>query len=380
MKISELVVRITTVGAQQAVDDVRNVQREINRARRESRRLGPALNELDIHSSSLIGNMRTLAQAFALLPGHMQSFYIAASPVAALLGGLGIAMVSLTYATSKWMLSTRDAGEEYESMEARLKGITRSAKEAKALMQFTRELAIPSIFTTQQLEESTVRLAAQGVDPRKMLPVISKIGIAMGADEERLRMYTRAVTLMATGLMPEAEVMSAMGVSKGELAAKGVKFSANSKLLSDAKTTLDAFSKIVNEKYGTMEQEAQNTSAAIKSSLLDAFLGLNREVGKTVNESFKPLLKSLTELVNIVGKSAFPTTLAKNMTAPIRELAGAMNMSINVMKDLVALLATLASIIPTNLANIISRFIKWCKTPAFDTSITSIHFSQSLGK
>lgn len=375
MKVSELVVRIVATGSQQAVNDLNSVHRAMNRTRTEAGFIGPQLNQIETHSGGLTGSMRTLQSAFNALTPELQDFYRTAIPMVALLGSIRWAMVGLTFVTAKWMWSTREAGEEFEMMEARLKGITRSAKEAKSLLQFTRELAIPSIFTTQQLEESTVRLAAQGVDPRKMLPVISKIGIAMGADEERLRMYTRAITLMATGLMPEAEVMSAMGVSKGEMAAKGVKFSANSKLLSDAKTTLGAFEKIVNEKYGTMEQEAQNTSAAIKASLLDAFLGLNREIGKTMNESFKPLEKSLASLFNTVGQSAFPTLLATNMTAPIRELAGVMTNATGAMKDLMSALAAMASIIPSNLAGAIAKV----KSLA-DPNVSLLKKGENLGR
>lgn len=356
MKISELVVRIVAQGAQNSVQQIQNVQNAMRRTQAQANQTGTAMNNMNVAGSGLFGTMQTLQNHFNALSPALRQFYIDALPIVALLGSVRWAMVGLTYATSAWMISSRQAGTEMESMEARLKGITKSSREAKALLQFARELAIPSIFTTQQLEESAVRLAAQGNDPRRMLPVISKIGIAMGADEERLRMYTRAVNLMASGLMPEAEVMSAMGVSKGEMAAKGVKFSANSKLLSDAKTTLDIFEKIVNEKYGNMEREAQNTSAAIHASLIDAFTGLNREVGKVVNESLKPFEKSLASIINMVGQSNFPQLLARNMTAPIRELTGVMNVGSSAMKDFMAVLASMASIIPGNLAGAIAKF------------------------
>lgn len=356
MRISELVVRIVAQGAQHSVQQIQSVQNAMRRTQAQANGTAGAMSNLNQSSSGLFGTMQTLQAHFNALSPALRAFYADALPIAALLGSIRWAMVGLTVATGAWAISARQAGSEAETIEARLKGITKSAREARALMQFARELAIPSIFTTQQLEESTVRLAAQGNDPRRMLPIISKIGIAMGADEERLRMYTRAVNLMATGLMPEAEVMSAMGVSKGEMAAKGVKFSANSKLLSSAKETLDVFEKIVNEKYGRMEREAQNTSQAIHASLIDAFTGLNRSIGRVVNESMKPFEKGLANIINMVGNSAFPDLLAKNITAPLRELTGIMVNGTNAMKDFIAVLATMASIIPGNLAGAIAKF------------------------
>jgi hypothetical protein len=154
-----------------------------------------------------------------------------------------------------------------ESLQARLEALTGSRALALGKLNMAELVAAPSPFTTKQLQNATVTMEAFGINAERLLPTIGKLGAAMGADDERIQLYARALGELSTGKMIEAEARAAMGVSLPDFKARGIRFDGNDQLLSTASETMAALENIVNTKYGNIFEKMAGTAQAKRASL-----------------------------------------------------------------------------------------------------------------
>jgi hypothetical protein len=356
MALSELVIRLAAKGG----DDVKRELEKTKKALRETAGsadfLVDALEEINIGGKSLL-------DVYAGVTTRMGSFMAAIGPVGgAALGaagavmGLGAAIVGLTAEAYKFGFNSRQAGIEFESMQRRLEGLTGSADRARSILAMAKKEAGPSMFTTQQLEQASVMLAAYGMNVERTIPLITRLGQAFGADQEHMMMYARAFGQLAGGKMPEAEVMSQMGISKGELAQQGIKFDSQGALLSSAEETLTAFEKLVYKKFDGAYRASATTSEAMRASIQDSFEGIQRAFGMVVNDGMKPFEKAFGEMLGLISQSDFAKVVAMDMMRPLTLLSGALNDAQDSFALFVSGLAATVTIIPAMISRTIEAF------------------------
>lgn len=356
MALNELIIRLAAKGG----DDVKRELEKTKRALRETAGAGEilvdALEEINIGGKSLL-------DIYAGVTSRLGSVMTALGPVGgAAIGatgavlGFGAALVGVTGQAYRFAFNSRQAGIEFESMQRRLEGLTGSAQRAASILAMAKKEAGPSMFTTQQLEQASVMLAAYGMNVERTLPLITRLGQAFGADQEHLMMYARAFGQLAGGKMPEAEVMSQMGISKGELAQRGIKFDSQGALLSSAEETLTAFETLVRRKFEGAYQASTTTSEAMRASIQDSFEGIQRTFGMVVNEGMKPFEKAFGEMLGQITQSNFAQIVAQDMMRPLSLLSGALNDAQDAFAIFVAGLGATVNIIPGMISRTIEAF------------------------
>jgi hypothetical protein len=266
---------------------------------------------------------------------YVQQFSLAVARVAEtisqslipVIGGLALgitaAMAIITTATVALNLaiakSTVEAAFNFEQLQARLSALKGPAK-ANDILEFVRKLAEPSNFTTEQLSNSAVQLEAFGLNAKRILPIIAQLGMAFGADEEKLRLLTDMFGRLSQGQLPDVQVMAQFGLSKSKLMKEGIKFDAQGSLLSSTREVMVAMEKIINRDYGKIFTQMANTGNAKLASLTDVFERLKIQVGTQLAETAKVAISSFANILGAVERSGVLEQAAKTMLYPFEAL------------------------------------------------------------
>jgi hypothetical protein len=229
------------------------------------------------------------------------------------------AAVSMNLAIAK---STVEAAFNFEQLQARLSALTTPEK-ATDILSFVRKLAEPSNFTTQQLAEASVQLEAFGLNSKRILPIMAQLGMAFGADAEKLRLLTDMFGRLGQGQLPDQQVMAQFGISKSKLMKEGIKFDNQGSLVSSTREVMIAIEKIVTRDYGKIFDKMANTGNAKLASLTDVFERLKISVGMQLAETAKGAISSFTNVLIAIEKSGLLERAAKSMLIPFEALGKA---------------------------------------------------------
>ena len=372
MTVAELVVKLSAQGGDEVKRKLNDTEKELKKTGAAAKDAKKPFDDFEIAGINVSNALSNVGKAYASLsPAMAAGIGIAGAGVVAF-AAYAAALTSISVASYQMLFNSRAAGEEFEAMKARLEGLTGSAKRANELMALAAKEAGPSEFTTQQLEQSTVSLAAFGQNVERVLPMITKLGQAMGADQERLMMYTRAMNMLKQGQMPDTEVMGAMGISKKDMAAKGVKFDAGGSLVSSAEEAMVALEKIIDEKYSGALKRSADTTKALKATTLDSLQMIERKFGEVTNNALKPFYKAIGQIAGELANSQFPQIFAEQMMKPLEAIVGVGLDVKSVFLDIVAVLASMANILPRNLSYIIKEWNAVSKEQSFMGSIQRI--------
>ena len=288
---------------------------------------------LDVLRSKLLGVNRTLAN-FASGAGvagsGIEKFAAGLANTIMFLGntagfliGATAAMVAFTAAAVAMNLaiakSTVEAAFNFEQLQARLSALKGPAK-ANDILEFVRKLAEPSNFTTEQLSNSAVQLEAFGLNAKRILPIIAQLGMAFGADAEKLRLLTDMFGRLSQGQLPDVQVMAQFGLSKSKLMKEGIKFDAQGSLLSSTREVMIAMEKIINRDYGKIFEQMANTGNAKLASLTDVFERLKIQVGNQLAETAKVAISSFANILGALERSGVLEQAAKTMLYPFEAL------------------------------------------------------------
>jgi hypothetical protein len=372
MTVAELIVKLSAVGGDEVKRKLNETEKDLKKTGKAAKEPKTAFEQLEYAGINVANALKNVGKWYSAITPQVATFIGAAGAGTVVVAGFTTAMVGLSAASYKMMFDSRAAGEEFEAMKARLEGLTGSATRAQELMALAAKEAGPSEFTTQQLEQSTVSLAAFGQNVERVLPMITKLGQAMGADQERLMMYTRAMNMLKQGQMPDAEVMGAMGISKKDMAAKGVKFDAGGSLLSSAEEAMVALEKIIDEKYSGALKRSADTTKALKATTLDSLQMIERKFGEVTNNALKPFYKAIGGIAGEIASSQFPQIFAEQMMKPLEAIVGVGLDVKSVFLDIVAVLASMANILPRNLSYIIKEWQNVSKDQTFLGSLQRI--------
>jgi len=240
--------------------------------------------------------------------------------------GLSIAMVAVGAAVFAMNLAiakpTIEAAFAFEQLQQRLEALTTPEK-ATDILSFVRKLAEPSNFTTQQLAEASVQLEAFGLNSKRILPIMAQLGMAFGADAEKLRLLTDMFGRLGQGQLPDQQVMAQFGISKSKLMKEGIKFDNQGSLVSSTREVMVAIEKIVTRDYGKIFDKMANTGNAKLASLTDVFERLKIGIGMQLAETAKGAISSFTNVLISIEKSGILEQAARTMILPFEALAKA---------------------------------------------------------
>lgn len=259
-----------------------------------------------------------------------------------LLGGAGDGLMGLG---GQAMSASMDAS----SRQGRLTAILRNAQMAASVLKQAEAVAAPSTATTKQMADAATTLEAFGVNSLRVLPIIGKLATAMGAGEEQMQMYSRAVGQLGTGNMIDADVMAAMGLQRRDFAAQGIQFDGNGKLLSTAEEALTALERIVNDRFGNIFEQMANTPEAKRASLEDAGQKALRIIGDGMLKTQGPLADALTKNLNAAVDSG---VLAEVVGRATGDIFKALNLGEqgDAVTGIMARVLAFAEVVPGNLA------------------------------
>jgi hypothetical protein len=371
MTIAKLIVRLAAIGGEQVKAELKDTKKEVKDTATAMTVLKDQVNEVQIGGKGLVDIYTGVSATFARMGATLGAAAGLAGGAAIAVVGFGAALGGLTLEAYKFAWQSRGAGIEFESMQRRLEGLTGSASRAASILALAKREAGPSMFTTQQLEQASVMLAAYGLNVERIIPLVTRLGQAFGADQEHMMMYSRAFGQMASGRLPESEVMAQMGISKRELAGEGIKFDKQGSLLSSAEETMSAFERIIYTKFDAAYKASTTTTEAMQASITDSFEQMQRSMGMAVNNGLKPFLTTFGDMIKIVSESNFAKLFGEDLMRPIAVFTGAFADAKVAIVTLMATLATMASIIPTMAAKVFED-LKAITTGSFGEKVAAL--------
>ena len=358
MTVAELVVKLSAQGGDEVKRKLNDTEKELKKTGAAAKDAKKPFDDFEIAGINVSNALSNVGKAYASLsPAMAAGIGIAGAGVVAF-AAYAAALTSISVASYQMLFNSRAAGIEFEAMKARLEGLTGSASRAQEMLALAAKEAGPSMFTTQQLEMAMVNLAAFGQNVERVLPMITKLGQAMGADQEKMMQYVRGFNMLKQGQLPEMETMGAMGVSKGDLTKKGIKFDNQGSLISSAETTMIAFEQIINEKFSGAIRKSAETTQAMEATITDSMQMIQRAFGETTNNALKPFIRGIGDIFKSVADSQFPTLFAEQLMKPLQALTGVGTDLKSIFMDVLATLASIANVIPRNLTTIIEDFNK----------------------
>jgi hypothetical protein len=206
------------------------------------------------------------------------------------------------------------AASEFASLQARLEALTNSAERTKRILKTAVDVAAPSPFTTRQLANAAVTLEAFGANSERILPILGRLGAAMGATDQSIEVFTRAFGQLATGKMIESDVLASMGLSKRDFAQQGIKFDGQGQLQSSAVETLTALETIVLQRFGGILTKMADTPEAKRASLQDAGEKTLRIIGDGLLRASAPFMESATKVLTGLADSGVLNEVTQKIT------------------------------------------------------------------
>ena len=267
--------------------------------------------------------IRRLSYDIAKVAEALQIVGKALAPFVTGLAGAVVAMTAFSAAVVamdiKVATETIKASFAFETLQQRLSALTTPQK-ATEILDFVRRLAEPSNFTTEQLANSAVQLQAFGLESRRILPIIAQLGMAFGADSEKLRTLTDMFGRLSQGQMPDVQVMAGFGISKSKLMKEGIKFDAQGSLLSSTREVFAALEKIVERDYGKIFDKMKNTGDAKLASLVDVFERLKIKIGDALAPLAKTVIDALSKVLGALEGTKILEEMSRILTLPFRAM------------------------------------------------------------
>lgn len=190
------------------------------------------------------------------------------------------------------------------------------------MMGAIKQLSEPSVYTAQQIGEASQRMEAFGLNSIKTLKTGLKLAEVFGGMPDDLEMVVRMFGRMASGDLPDIEVLSRFGISKSALnkAGGGNLIDMNTgKLAGSAEQGVAALAKLIEDRYGKLDEGLANTFNAKKATLQEKFTSLLEVIGKPINEALikvmGPLSQFIQQLVDSGAAESFGQAIAGVISA-----------------------------------------------------------------
>ena len=274
-----------------------------------TQRLGPALVYVYRVLRPTLTSILEMGKVFLSFSGYVLGAVAALAAYSAAVVAMDVSIIK----------ETVKASFAFETLQQRLSALTTPEK-ATEILDFVRRLAEPSNFTTEQLANSAVQLQAFGLESRRILPIIAQLGMAFGADSEKLRVLTDMFGRLSQGQMPDVQVMAGFGISKSKLMKEGIKFDAQGSLISSTRQVFAALEKIVERDYGKIFDKMKNTGDAKLASLVDVFERLKIKIGDALAPLAKTVIDALSKVLSALEGTKVLEEMSRILTLPFRAM------------------------------------------------------------
>ena len=117
-----------------------------------------------------------------------------------------------------------------------------------------------------------------------------------------------------------------------------------------------AFEQIINEKFSGAIRKSAETTQAMEATITDSMQMIQRAFGETTNNALKPFLMGIGDIFKSISDSQFPQLFASQMMKPLEALVGIGGDVKSVFMDILAVLASMANVLPRNLSYIIKEW------------------------
>jgi len=206
-----------------------------------------------------------------------------------------------------------DAAKEMESMQARFTavklgeligdtGVVTAAAQAKAtqsakeMLDYVKQLAIPSTFTAQQLFKSAQQMESFGLNSKRSLFIAAQLAEVFGGTEEELLMITRMMGRMAAGELPDARALGRFGMNKEML------FGGKSDELT-GEQLLSKFAEFIRKRYSTIYDQLGNTAESKLATLQEKFQFGMAKIGEPINKALGPVIDKIIAFIDKLDQS-----------------------------------------------------------------------------
>ncbi|OYT70808.1 MAG: hypothetical protein CFK48_05515 [Armatimonadetes bacterium CP1_7O] len=226
-----------------------------------------------------------------------------ATLTAVLTGAIGIfaGSAGALYAIGRAAVPT---AAELQQLEAVFVALTGSAAKAQERMQYLLRFAETSVFEFPDLVRVATQLEAFGLNIQRILPLITQMAAAFGANRETLEMLANAFGRMAAGQFGEAmEAFRRVGISAGDLMAEGIRISTSGEIQSSVREVFAAIERIAQARFGDVAAVMGATLAVQLSNLRDSFTRLLAEIGRAILPALAPIIERIQSVARFLETS-----------------------------------------------------------------------------
>lgn len=207
-------------------------------------------------------------------------------------GVIGTAMAAVAGGVLGWAVQQ---AIEFDTINRSLVAITGSAERAQQVLNFSDKLALPSIFTAQELAGAAKLLEAYGLQTERFLPIAEALGTVFGSTKEALDSYITSLGYLQGQRFGEAfESLARAGISRDALKLKGLKFDKGGEFLGSVSQALTAVEELVKEKFGKLSRSMAEGPQAKMASVMDS-------IGRSARQAGYVLLSVLMPAAEKVG-------------------------------------------------------------------------------
>lgn len=180
---------------------------------------------------------------------------------------------------------------------------------ARDMLDFVKQLAIPSTYTAQQLFESAQQMESFGLNTKKTLYLASQLAEVFGGTQEELLMITRMMGRMAAGELPDARALGRFGLNKEMLGiTEGM----------SGEEMLTKFADTIRAKYSTIFEQLSKTYEAKLATFLEKYSYALATIGKPINDALIPILDNLSRFITQLEKAGVLDQIGKSIAELVK--------------------------------------------------------------
>ncbi len=270
--------------------------------------------------------------------------------------GLGSALIGLS--GLKLSQPFIDMATEVDNAERRFGAMLGSVKAGKAMMDWLRSYAVPSVLDMPALTALTASLVQGGQDPKRFLPVLETLALGGGGDPAQNGMELASIVRRLMGgqtadaLGPEGLVR--FGINRKMLEAAGARFNSGGHFqgtTDDALAMLETLTK-TNSALKNLRAAFDDSPAVAFSTAMDSLNMALSKVGEVLTKFFLPPIKTASEYFRYLAESGIAEKIASSFASLFGATgAGGSGPSDLFLKGLVAV-TTAIEILPSAIAKI----------------------------
>ena len=203
-----------------------------------------------------------------------------------------------------------------------------AATKSKDMLMAIKELSAPSTYTAQQIGEAAQRMEAFGLNSIKTLKIGLKLAEVFGGMPDDLEMVVRMFGRMASGDLPDIEVLSRFGISKKALNAAGggnLIDMNTGKLAGSPEQGVAALAKIIEDRYSKVSSGLSVSFDAAFATLQEKFTNLLEKIGEPINYALIDILRPVGEFVDKLISSGIAKSFGEAIASVIEAFGDTAN-------------------------------------------------------